>query len=450
MRSDGRLAAAAERFRTSLFLLPMLYVAGGIVLALAGIALDDAVAWDGSDLPLGVGSTVGSARAVLTTVAGATITVAGIAFSIALLILQMASSQHSPRIVHGLFRDAFNKRVMGVVLGTFTYCLVVLRAVHDGVEGGRAVVPTISTSVGVVLGVVAIAAIVAFIDHNAKATDVSNLLSVTLEQATEQVEATWPDPTRTAGRDGAGIAGEVDDTPLDQPTLVVRFDGDGWIRRLDVDAILASLPAGATFRCERAAGDYATGGQALGVVWPAPAQGMEHLARALRRAVGVGRARTIQHDPEYGVRQLVDVALRALSPGINDPTTAQDAIFRVGTLVQAMLERTPPPQVVHGDDGRRVLLPARPDHVSVVRLAFDEIRRDAATRPKVCCDLLAALERLLGAAPPGSPGAEAIVHEARLTVEGCRRAGHLDEDLEVVEAAYERLLRRSVAPVVLP
>ncbi len=107
-------------------------------------------------------------RAVLGVIASATIAFAGVAFSVSLLLISMSSSQYSPRVVHGPFRDPFNKRVMGVVIGTFTYCLVVLRAVRSPLEdGGTAVVPSLSIAVAVLLGVATLLTIVGFISHAA-------------------------------------------------------------------------------------------------------------------------------------------------------------------------------------------------------------------------------------------------------------------------------------------
>jgi len=131
-----RLNSLMERVRASLFFVPVMGVVISIVGAAFTIWIDSRLDLRGSDVPLGVTSTVASARAVLTTVAGATISFAAIAFSISLLIIQQASSQFSPRVVHTLFRDPFNKRVMGLVMGTFTYCLVVLRSVRASAEAG--------------------------------------------------------------------------------------------------------------------------------------------------------------------------------------------------------------------------------------------------------------------------------------------------------------------------
>ena len=127
----SELRAWGDRLRSSLFFIPMLCVIGGVILGEAMLGVDALVTGISPRLT----ATVDSARTVLTTVAGATLTFAGIAFSVSLLLISLASSQYSPRVVHGMFRDPFNKRVMGLVIGTFTYCLVVLRAVRTAVEG---------------------------------------------------------------------------------------------------------------------------------------------------------------------------------------------------------------------------------------------------------------------------------------------------------------------------
>jgi len=162
-----RLSSLVERIRVSLFFVPMVAVVISIVGAGVTIWIDSRLDLQGADLPLGVTSTVASARAVLSTVAGATMTFAAIAFSISLLIIQQASSQFSPRVVHTLFRDPFNKRVMGLVMGTFTYCLVVLRSVRSlGESGGDVVIPNLSVAMAVLPGIATVISIAAFLNHS--------------------------------------------------------------------------------------------------------------------------------------------------------------------------------------------------------------------------------------------------------------------------------------------
>ncbi len=223
-----RLSSLLERLRSSLFFVPMLAVIAAAVLGVVGLAVDRHVDTTLDSLPLGFTSTVESARTLLGVIAGATISFAGIAFSVSLLIIQLASSQYSPRVVHTLFRDPFNKRVMALVVGTFTYCVVVLRSVRSALDpGGDPVIPNISVAVAVVLGIATILAIVAFINHSAHAMDVSEILERIRREATEQIRAEW-----TLAEPDA-IADEAVPPPPADPTTVIRADRSGWVQQID-------------------------------------------------------------------------------------------------------------------------------------------------------------------------------------------------------------------------
>lgn len=427
------LAALLDRLRGSFFFVPMLFVVGGAVLGQVSLEIDSAITGSDVELPFVLESTVDNARAVLSTVATATITFAGIAFSISLLVIQLASSQFSPRVVHGLFRDPFNKRVMGIVVGTFTYCLVVLRSVRDALDdSGQAVVPNLSVAIALVLGIVAILATVALLNHSAHSMDVSELLHGVTRDSLEKVEQSWPRPGASAP------ASHDDPPPVDG--FVVRFARDGWIQHVDGDALLAVAPPGGVVRLETAVGRYAVTGTPLVTVWPVPGpDDRSEVEAATRGAVYVGENRTMQQDAGYGVRQLVDVGLRALSPGVNDPTTAQDAIFHIAAVLQGMLARDSPGRVRGGAEGRRLLRPELPDHAEVIGLAFDELRIAARDQPTVCIYLLEAIHLLCGSGDPDGPvaGQGALREQARLVLEGCEAADLLPHDLDRVRSAYE-------------
>ena len=424
------LAALLDRVRSSLFLVPMLFVVGGAVLGQVSLEVDSALTDRDVQLPFVLQSTVDNARAVLSTVATATITVAGIAFSISLLVIQLASSQYSPRVVHSLFRDPFTKRVMGLVVGTFTYCLVVLRSVRDALDdGGQAVVPNLSVALALLLGVASILATIAFINHSAHSMDVSELLHDVTDESLRAVERGWP---------ASSGPGALEDPPPVEGHEV-RFTANGWIQYVDADALLAVAAPGGVVRLESEVGRYAVAGTPLATVWPVPdPDERDPLAGRLRAAVHVGQSRTLQQDASYGVRQLVDVALRALSPGVNDPTTAQDAIFHLAAVLHEALERDCPPRAVEGDGARRLLRPEAPDHGDLVDLAFDELRVAARTQPTVCVYLLEAMN-LLCRSQQVATRAEVLKplrRQARLVRDGAATADLLPEDRERVRAAY--------------
>ncbi|HUP73998.1 MAG TPA: DUF2254 domain-containing protein [Acidimicrobiales bacterium] len=426
-----RLSSYIERFRASLFLVPMIGLVGALVLGLATITIDSRLDWDDAELPLGFSSTVESSRALLSTIAGATITFAGIAFSISLLTIQGATSQFSPRVVHTLFRDPFNKRVMALVVGTFTYCLIVLRSVRSPLESnGEPVIPHASVALAVVLGIATILATVAFIDHSAHAMDVSEILGRVTREATGRIHSEWTPAT----------------SPRERPSVIttmpghtVRYEQSGWIQRIDTDAILGLVADGGTLQLDAQPGRYAIVGTRMGVLTPTPAD-PQAIERAICAEIVVGDTRTMDQDVSYGLRQLVDVTLRALSPGINDPTTAQDAIFHTAAVLLELLRHDPPTAEQIGDRGQRLVMTNSPTTDELVRLAFDETRRAASNQPTVCIYLLQAIALIREPldAVGLSDRTEALVEQGYLIAAGCRASSMLSADVDLVEEAFAK------------
>jgi uncharacterized membrane protein len=229
--------------------------------------------------------------------------------------------------------------------------------------------------------------------------------------------------------------------PLHEPTTVIRAHRSGWIQEIDTAAILDCLPDGTTARVETEAGRYAIEDTRLIVISP-PIDATD-LTRVLRAAFDIGQTRTMQQDVTYGLRQLVDVSVKALSPGINDPTTAQEAIFQTAAVLSELLRHDPPPAVTI-DRSRRLVMAQQPSHRQLVQLAYDEPRRAAATHPTVCIYLLATLDSLietLDAAGLERRTTE-LNRQARLVAEGCGRSTPLGDDIESVKDAYAHKFER--------
>ncbi|MBI5087297.1 MAG: DUF2254 domain-containing protein, partial [Actinobacteria bacterium] len=361
-----RVRGLTEQLRTSFFFLPAVAVVVAFFAGrlLVGVEAGD---WVGR-------STVDSARSVLSTTAAATITFASVTFSVSLLIMQQGSNQFSPRVIHGLVRDPFNRRVIALVVGTFTYCLVSLQRVRGPLaEGGEEIVPELSVAIGLVLGVLSVLAVVAAINHTSRKMDVSVILGGIVEQATSH-------PTVASTDEQFRVCSDFDASGDDgHPVTVVRFDADGWIQQIDRRGLLAAVAPGSTVRLDTESGRYAIRSTPLCTIWPAvPEDRLDEITASVRRLVRVGPTRTMSEDPGYGVRQLVDVALRALSPGINDPTTAQDAIFHLGTVVVDRLGCPPAPTAYCDDEGRHLLTPHALTDEDLAELALGELRGAAA------------------------------------------------------------------------
>ncbi|HEX6261691.1 MAG TPA: DUF2254 domain-containing protein [Actinomycetota bacterium] len=429
-----RIRAAWEEFRSNLFAVPLIYLLLAVVVAQTMLEIDQRITQDELDVPLIFRSTVDSARALLSAVATATITVAGIAFSISLLLFQLASNQFSPRVLHGFFRDTFTKQVLGLVVGTFTYCLLVLRAVRGAVEtNGTPIIPNLSVALGLVAGIASILAIVAFINHTAHSMHATEIIARITRETREQIDRLLESPEESDGRDP-----NPEDAPeAPEDAFVVTARSDGWVQQVDDGGLLDAAEDGGTVRLETFVGDFVPEGAALCSIWPPPAD-EERAVREAREAVRLGKSRTLQQDLGFGLRQLVDIALRALSTGINDPTTASEVVSHLGGLVHDVLVRDLPPSRHADDRGRRVFRPREISHRGFVELAFAQIRVAAAGQPGVVRHLLDVLGPLaMMVERRGYPDrAEMVRQQARLALRGAEAAGILDVDmLDLLEQA---------------
>ncbi len=424
-----RVRAASDALRTSFFFLPAFAVVVGFVGArlLVGVEVGD---WVGR-------STVDSARSVLSTTAAATITFASVTFSVSLLIMQQGSSQFSPRVIHGLIRDPFNRRVLAVVVGTFTYCLVSLQRVRGPIAvGGEEVVPELAVGVGLALGVVAVLAVIGAINHTSRKMDVSVILGDIVDHATGMSASPDTDDEFQIGSPSKRTI------PTDQLGTVVRFDSDGWVRQIDRRSMIGLADQGGTVRLEIDTGRYAIRSTPICTIWPpVPDDRLEDVTRLARRCVRVGPTRTMSEDNGYGVRQLVDVALRALSPGVNDPTTAQDAIFHLGAVLVDRLTSQPVPTAYHDRADRELLAPHAMSDEELAELALAELRRTTANQPAVAVYLLQMIRLVVDAAT--ATGARdrvaPFVEQACLVVANVDAGEVLEVDRERVHETYRTL-----------
>jgi uncharacterized membrane protein len=170
----------------------------------------------------------------------------------------------------------------------------------------------------------------------------------------------------------------------------------------------------------------------------------------VNRAFAIGVSRTMQQDVGFGIRQIADVALRALSPGVNDPTTARECIVHLGAVLYEILRRDLPPTEIAGDNGKRVVLARPVTHAEYVALAFEEVRQSSASVPPVAAALvetLAGLAADLLAAGVPADRVEALAAQARLVVAGVEKHGPLPQDAVPVREAAADLLRMTESHV---
>lgn len=409
----NRVRDLFDRVQQSLFFIPALIVGGCAVLARSLLWVDRSGSLAG--LPV-LSTTVASARVILSTIAGATITVAAIVFSITALTVQLAASQYSPRILGVLFRDRFQQIVIGITAGTFVYSLLVLAAVRLPADGAEESSPSVSTAVGIFLAVLAMLLIIGFLNHVLQRIEVGRLIRGIADATTHEVRRELPELLEASSETALAA-----DQLSGESSLLVRGTAKGWVTSIDHRQLLEAVDDGAVLRIDVEVGDYVHPGTVLATVWtPDPPRGLDG---AIREAIGTGTNRKIEGDPQFGLRLLSDIALRALSPGINDPATAVDVVSHLGEPLGEVLTRDLPHRVI-GDreNNRRLFRPERPDRDDYIRSALQGIRLNGGSQPDVIraiIDLAHNLVSLLSESQAGR--GDALRREVHLLLQQAER-----------------------------
>jgi len=448
-----RVRQAAERTRESLFVLPAGILVLGIALAQAAGYVDRHL--DDRQVPTLVLMSRDAAITLLGTVAGATITTSGVVFSIMVVSVQLASGQFSPRVVRRFFRDRVAQAVIGLLVAAFAVSVSTLQQMHDSGRSPDADVPVVSIGLTLLLALLGVFAIVGFLDRSARGLYVGNIVDRVAQEAIEvldDLDDAGLTPT-TRRLDDAGLRA------LGRP-VTVRSAQDGWVQQVDAAAVLRAAPPGSVVRVETRVGSFLVEGQAVAAVWlprdrdpaVAPAEPAE-LADRVRDAFVIGGHRTMQQDVDFGLRQLNDIALRALSPAVNDPTTAIEAVLRVGSVLRRLLLADLPAQARTDAAGSLLLTPADLDHGEYVRHAYGQVRLVATAHPAVASAMLRSMRMLVELVErEGHPErAEPLRAEMRLLLDGVDAAGLLPADVATVRAAAEpapldRLLGQESSP----
>ncbi len=398
MEGASRRALGRTRgmLRTQLWPLPavsvLLAVALGVGLPRLDARVDDSLPASVTAYLFGGGTT--SARAVLSEIAGSLITVTSLTFSLTVVTLQLASSQFSPRLLRTFARDRFVHITLALFLGTFTYALTVMRTVRDPDEGEGAFVPQISVTLAFALTLVSVLALVLFLAHLAREIRIETMLRAVHRDADVSIER----DTAAMSSDHPSGPVVVPDPPADAERLTAA--SSGFLVQLNERALLrAAVDADAVLVLDCLPGSSLVAGTPIGACWPRgggafPPDTLTALRRAVARSVSTGFERTDAQDVGYGLRQLTDVADKALSPGINDPTTAVHALGHISALLCTLATRDLGPVMLRDEDERARVVLIRPDLGDLLEVAIGQPRRYGAGDPLVLARLFTLLREL--------------------------------------------------------
>jgi uncharacterized membrane protein len=426
------------QLRGSLWFVPALLTAGAALLALLTVEIDLRLRLDrqaGTDWLFGGGAE--GARGVLSAIAGTMITVTALVFSITVVALQLAASQLTPRVLRTFMSDRGNQVVLGFFIGTFTYALLVLRSVRAPLEQRGGFVPAISVSVAIVLALVCVGLLIYFIHHGANSMRVSVVVDRVAAMTLGLVDELYPEERQ--GR----TTTLADPMVPDESLVPVHAGAAGYLQALDEEALVALARERAmTIRIEPCVGDFVLQGSQIASVLPAVDPDSED---AIRDALRLGFERTAQADVEFGIVQISDIAVKALSPGINDPNTAMTCTDRLAELLVTVAGRLPAGDLrVRAEGDGRLLLPG-PSFDRLVAVAFGRIRHYAAEDARSIEHLATTLGRMAHLVPPACR--PPLAREARLALDEARTSISVEADVERVERAAAWALRSADAPV---
>lgn len=374
-----------------------------------------------------------AARQILSTIASSIITVAALAFSMTMVSLTLASSQFGPRILRNFIRDTGNQLVLGTFLATYIYCLIVLRAVR-GLEG-HAFVPQIAISIAFLLLLTSIGVLIYFIHHvvtSIQADFIVDGISKELQgticriypekddlndsSPPEQAEATWPDGEQT----------------------VILSRSSGYLQTIDYDELLqVAVEFNTRFRIRLKPGQYVIQRQPLLAVGSGCVK-YEEMTERVNQAFILGVRPTPTQDVEFSIDQLVEIAVRALSPGINDPFTAMACLDHLGNALALLFRRTVPASCYFDDTGCCRLFTRCVTMPGVIDAAFNQIRQYGRGSVPVMARML---ETIAGVVPEAQTEEvrEALYRQAVMIERSCQETFQDPYDRKAITERFQEV-----------
>lgn len=381
----GSIASHWDRLRESYWFLPTLMVAFSAGLALGLVELDRHIAgWQARRLPWIQDAGPEGTRALLSTVAGSMITVTGVVFSITIVALTLASSQFGPRLLRNFLRDRGNQLVLGTFVSTFLYSLLVLRAV-DGEE-----VPYLATAGALALAIASIFVLIFFVHHAASSIQASSVIAGVAREIDLGLPSLFPE---RLGRElpETGDRGADAVARLSADAREVSAKCSGYVRVLDTEALLSfAVERDVLVELAHRPGDFVAEGDLLARAGPSSRLD-DGAVEQLRGCFVIGAHRTAVQDIVFLTDQLAEMAVRALSPGVNDPNTAVACVHRLGAVLAQVVDRKMPSPLRADANGTPRVAASSTTFDDIVASCLDPVRRYGGQDARVVTATLSAL-----------------------------------------------------------
>jgi uncharacterized membrane protein len=382
-----------EALRTNLWMVPAIEALIAVGLFVATYHLDQAFYDRRLALPAWVLSGgADAARQILTTIAAALITVVGVVFSITIVALTLASTQFGPRMLRNFIRDRGTQLTLGTFVATFLYTIMVLVSVRPGPHGD--VVPHLSITVTLALTVVDLAVLIYFINHIATTIQLPQVIAAIARDLSRAIDLEDREQDDPPGGRRRGASCQELLTRIEGAGAVIRTRHSGYLQVIRHQTLVQiATQADAVIHLPYRPGHFLVRGHALAYVWPAAAA--DAVAEHLDRGHVTGPHRTLPQDVSFGIDQLVEIAIRALSPAVNDTFTALTCIDWLTDCLCRITTSWHPQRIRRDHDGHIRLIAKQADYDRLVRRAFEKIRQAGHGMPAVMIRQLDALAKIL-------------------------------------------------------
>ena len=420
-----------ESLRANYWFVPSVMVFVAVALALSAVAFDRSLVAEGDvDLPSWIyaGGAEG-ARNVLSAIVGAMMSVTSVVFSITIVALTLASGQFGPRLLRNFMSDRGSQFTLGVFVATFVYALLILRTIRGG---EHAFVPQVAATGALALAVLSTGVLIYFIHHIAEQIQADQIVSAVDEELRSTINRLFPEKLPEGGRRHSELP-----TDFDEKAKSVTVEHGNYVQGVDLADItdLASKH-NLIVRFTHRPGDFVADGDGFADVYPKLDDAVH---RRIRLYTIFGNTRTPTQDVEYGILQLVEVAVRSLSPGINDPFTALACVDRLGSAIRRLSCRPESPVQRHDDEGNLRVVLNGTTFEGHANAAFNQIRQNARGSAAVLIRLIQVLASIAEVAD--SPERRDVVRkQGEMIADTARREIEQTHDLADFEEYHARLL----------
>lgn len=407
-----------------------------MALAVGALALDHADQLETEDLNWIYRGGSEGARGLLSAIAGSMVTVAATAFSITIVALQLAASNFGPRLLRNFMQDIGNQVVLGTFIATFLYCLLVLPTVRG--EDYDQFIPKFSVTIAIGLAIASTGVLIYFIHHASTIIQASHVIADVADDLDRAIERLFPEEIGQGKSQHQRQVGEIPQD-FDSNAGPVRAKGTGYLQAVDEQALLkAACKHDLLLRFQTRPGKFVSKGNILVQIYPGTRVNQQ-LIDKIRSTFLLGKERTEQQDVSFPIDQLVEIAVRALSPGINDPFTAIRCIDRLGTALSSLAEREfPSPYRFDNDNNLRIMV--KPvAFEQLVDVAFAQIRHYGQSDVRVIIRLLDAIDQI--ASYTHHPHDRFVLQQqAEIILQGSHEGLSQEKDRESVADKYHEVM----------